>query len=288
MKKQDRTLSRAMKRHVSIVVPCFNGLRFTRRCIDSLLRYTSYPFELVVIDNGSHDGTKDFFRDLSKTVAGRSSSLVGCTFIDNSNNRGVAAAVNQGIRKTRSAFVCYLNSDIIVTAGWLERLVFHASADKKIGVVGCCTNLADENCSAQPDMREIQRIAAAMALSRDRAYSPAAFVHGFCMLIKREVIDTVGLFDERFYPCAFEDLDYCLRTLKSGYKLITALDVFLYHFSGRSKHSRCFDAAHGGFKATDKKMHQVFIDKWGEDGVVFLRNLPRRLKLSEHAAVKIH
>lgn len=277
-----------MKGHVSIVIPCYNGLQFTRQCIESVLRYTSCPFDLIVIDNGSHDGTGKYFRGLERTIIGSSSCLTGFTLIVNPDNRGVAAALNQGIQRSRGAFVCYLNSDILVTAGWLERLVFHAAADRKIGVVGCCTNLSEEESPIPVDMREIQRTAAALALARDRAYIQTVFVHGFCMLVKRDVIDTVGMFDERFYPCAFEDLDYCLRVAKNGFQLITALDVFLYHFSGRSKHSSSFDTAHGGFTAINEKMYGVFMEKWGNEGDAFIRNLPRRLTLSGHRDVQKH
>ena len=110
----------------SVIVPCWNQLDFTRHCLRALFRYTDRPWELIVIDNGSTDGTGEFLAGVQ--VGGR----VPVTVIHNERNRGFPAAINQGLRAARGEFLVMLNNDAVVTEAWLEHLIALSGASLEI------------------------------------------------------------------------------------------------------------------------------------------------------------
>src|SRR3989339_690069 len=215
---------------VSIIVPCFNKLRFTRMCVNSILKYTSHPYELIVIDNGSKDGTAKYFKVLKKSVkTGVTQSIKRLAVVISKDNLGVSGALNRGVKISKGDYICYLNNDVIVTTGWLEGIVRCAQSDKSIGIVGCSTNTITDYAGLFPvysgyrNIKEIQRTAVAVSIDKEGVYKKADYVHGLCMFIKRQVTKKIGLFDERFYPCCWEDLDYSYRAAKAGYRLVNAM-----------------------------------------------------------------
>ena len=101
----------------SIIVPCFNEREFTRLCIQALFQHTRPAWELIIIDNGSTDGTAIYLEGAQDTTA------VPVTVISNAQNRGFPAAVNQGLEVARGEFLILLNNDAVVTDGWLDQLI---------------------------------------------------------------------------------------------------------------------------------------------------------------------
>ena len=96
----------------SIVIVTHNQLEYTRQCLDSIRRLTDEPYELIVVDNGSSDGTVEYLR-----------SLPDVRLIVNETNRGFPAAANQGIARAGGSQILLLNNDVVVTTGWLCRLL---------------------------------------------------------------------------------------------------------------------------------------------------------------------
>jgi len=97
---------------VSIIVLTYNEVAYTRACLESLRRSTALPYELIVVDNGSTDGTPAYLR----TVA-------GAKLVLNERNRGFAGGCNQGLALARGRYLLLLNNDTLLPAGWLERLL---------------------------------------------------------------------------------------------------------------------------------------------------------------------
>ena len=120
----------------SMIIPCWNQLEFTRKCIAALLRRTRPPWELIVVNNGSTDGTADYLAGVQDV------SPVPVTIIANGTNRGFPAAINQGLQYARGEYLVLLNNDVVVTDGWLEQLV-------ALATVGCTTEMADWNSGAR-------------------------------------------------------------------------------------------------------------------------------------------
>ena len=124
---------------VSIIIPCFNAVEYTKQCIESILQQTNMSYELILINNGSSDGTKEYFKILKKKLK-PNEKLQKIIIVQAEKNLGVAKALNLGISKSIGKYICYLNNDVIVTKDWLKKLVNVSKSDKKIGAVGTMFN----------------------------------------------------------------------------------------------------------------------------------------------------
>ncbi len=113
----------------SIVIVTHNQVEYTRQCLDSIRLVTDEPLELIVVDNGSTDGTVEFLR-----------ALPGARVIVNQTNRGFPAAANQGMAVATGNQVLLLNNDVVATTGWLGRMLRALRSDPKMGLVGPTSN----------------------------------------------------------------------------------------------------------------------------------------------------
>ena len=134
----------------SIIVPCWNQVVFTRQCVAALRQHTRDPWELIVIDNGSTDGTGHYLAGV------RDMSSVPVTVISNATNLGFPAAINQGLR-VRGEYLVLLNNDVVVVDGWLDQLVALVNAKADLVVdeggaspAGPSAELARECSGASP------------------------------------------------------------------------------------------------------------------------------------------
>lgn len=213
--------------HCSIVIVAHNQLQYTRLCIESIIKCTRYPHRLVLVDNGSTDGTEAYFRSIPKA-----------TVIRMEANAGFPRGANAGLRAADGKHVVLLNNDTIVTHGWLTRLVQAAEGDQNAGVIGPVTNHAKgAQLLERRDFRDAEELEQYAEMVADRNAGQRKVVDGlsgFCMLIKRELIDRVGYLDERFGIGNFEDDDYCMRARQAGFTLLIVMDCFIYHFGERT------------------------------------------------------
>ena len=220
-------------------------------CLDSIFEHTHLPYELIVVDNGSSDGTVEYLEELS----GKHQHM---RFVPSPLNLGFGAGNNLGMAVARGEYVVLLNNDLVLTDGWLERMIVHAKKDERIGVVGPRSHyvsgpqrIPDIKYGDMPQMhREASRIA--------REHEAEGFeyprVVGFCMLVKRAVIDQIGGFDEAYGLGNFEDDDFCWRANTAGFRCFVASDVYVHHFGSRTfagegiDHKSCMDTAWEWFK----------------------------------------
>ncbi|HMZ56482.1 MAG TPA: glycosyltransferase family 2 protein [Nitrospira sp.] len=194
---------------VSVVIALYNQLDFTRQCIETLKRHSPDSVELILIDNGSVDGTADYLRTVKATT------------ILNPTNLGCAKAWNQGIRASHGAVIGILNNDILVTPGWLDALLtFMEKQGLGIGCPAAREGLLDYDL---PAYAKLFTGACAEAV-RYELYAP-------CMLIRREVFDRVGLFDEGFEFGGCEDTDFLWRTKAAGFSVAMTGSALIHHFS---------------------------------------------------------
>ena len=193
---------------VSLVIPVYNQLVHTMQCLESMLHLPDKGDELIVVDNASTDGTPEYLKS------------VGVTVIRNETNRGCAKAWNQGILASRGDVIGILSNDIVVTPGWLLALLRFMDQTGH-GIVS-------------PAMREgpldyeLSRYAAEFtAVCRT---ATRAGLLGPCMLVRREVFDRIGLFDEGFSYGGCEDMDFLWRARKAGLTAGVTGSAFIHHF----------------------------------------------------------
>ncbi len=244
-------LKRMDMKMLSIIIPVHNQMEYTQACIESIQANTM-DYEIIVIDNGSTDGTQliskagDFGYDL---------------YIRNEENLGFPKAVNQGIEAAKGDVIAILNNDLVLTPQWLEILQGHLS--NGLDMVGPVTNsisgpqqvLIDQ----YEDLTTLYKAAEGNKKKNEGQSYPYHRLVFFCVAIKREVIDKVGLLDEIYTPGNCEDDDFCMRVIEAGFKLGIAKDCYIHHF--RSITHKAMDLDYRELLAKNQK---IFNDKWGD------------------------
>lgn len=224
----------AFKTHptVSIVVPVYNGIDFVPDCVGSLLAYpASFPIEVIVIDNGSTDGTLEKLRQLAE----KQSNL---SIYANDTNVGFAQAINQGAALARGDYISICNSDIIATPGWLDRLVQAMRNDPDLAVVSPVTNYVGEGPQLDPQAAEVtpesaNQYAQRVASRKEFIYIPDRLVF-FCVLVRKLHFDLLGGISGVFGLGNYEDDDFCLRARVAGFKLGIDTGAFVFHYGSRT------------------------------------------------------
>ncbi|WP_421333141.1 glycosyltransferase [Aeromonas sp. 603607] len=232
---------------IDIIVPVYNALDDVKNCLHSLKeKQDGYAVRIIVVNDGSDEETTNWLR---KYCHGDSIFELH----EHSVNRGYTQAVNTGLRVSDAPYIITQNSDTIATHGWLRGLVRCINSSDKIGIVGPLSNAAswqnvpnlyDENRNFAvndiPNNLKPDEMAALVAKVSERCYPKLPFVNGFCFMIKREVIDKIGIMDEENFPIGYgEENDFCIRAADAGYELAIADDTYVYHAKSKSfGHSR--------------------------------------------------
>ncbi|CAM3045559.1 glycosyltransferase family 2 protein [Paenibacillus sediminis] len=234
----------------SIIIPTHNGLHLLNECVESIRKYTQVPYEIVIVDNGSNDGTLDYC--LQENMI----------FVSLATNTGFASACNKGIAAASGDDLLLLHNDVIVSDGWLKNLTKALHSDEQVGIVGPIANVASRQQQVKRRrysyMSQFHRLSGQYNRSNRSKWKYTNSVDGFCFLFKREVMDKVGSFDERFSPGYYEDDDYCLRARVHGYKILVCGDVLVHHEGGATFH-HCFP---NGIDEIKVRNQHVFMDKW--------------------------
>lgn len=194
---------------VGLVIPLYNQVDYTRQCVESIERCTQIPYQLILVDNGSTDGTREFLQHVKATV------------IANATNLGCAKAWNQGVRAATGTVIGILNNDIVVTPAWLTGLLTFMEQGGH-GIV---------SPAAREGRLDYDLDAYAREFTRSCAGATRSEMYGACMVIHRRVFDRIGLFDEGFQYGGCEDIDFLWRTRAAGFSAATTGSVLIHHFS---------------------------------------------------------
>lgn len=216
---------------VDIIICVHSPLGVVKRCLKTLVQCTGMPYSFILVDDGSDEETRKYLVDFALAQ--------GAVLLRNDLAAGFALAADKGLRHSDADYVVILNSDVEVTAGWLERMVACAESDARIGLVGPPTNYDPRQAisdvlkhdewpvSSLPEGASPADIAAALRETSSRLYPRLPFLSGFCLMIKRAVINEVGYFDEASFGEWFMgEMDYRLRADKVGWQLALA-DVYV-------------------------------------------------------------
>jgi len=217
---------------ISVVIPTYNRRDLVERCLDSLALQTSDDIEIIVVDDGSTDGTTEL-------VASR---YPRAQVIRLPRNGGFAVAANVGIRAARGAWVLLLNNDVTMAPDGIARMLEtaeYAGAD----IVAPLILWDDDRAriySAGDRMRKDGRPEPIGFRQSREGFTPPEFIFGAtaaCGLFRREVFDTIGLLDESF-GAYFEDSDLCFRARLAGFRAALAAEAVAYHIGSASQGGR--------------------------------------------------
>ncbi len=234
---------------VSIVLAAYNALEYSRTCLESIIEYTKVPYELVLVDNGSSDGTKEYFE-----------TFPGARVIRNETNLGFPRGYNQGMKACNGKYIVLINNDCIVSYNWLSNMLSCARSDAAIGMVGPRGNRINGVQRIEREfnsLEEFYRFTGEFNKPDPKKWFEVKKLVGFCLLLKREVMEKIGYFDESYGLGTHEDIDYALRARQAGFKLFCAGNVFIYHFSHRT-----FIANKINLQEIYKHNKFVFSQKW--------------------------
>jgi N-acetylglucosaminyl-diphospho-decaprenol L-rhamnosyltransferase len=271
-----------------VVVVNYNTGTYLTRCLRSAFESAGDArLEVIVVDNASHDGSAD-------AAIAENPNVV---LIRNDTNRGFGAAANQGIRQSSAPFVLLLNPDAEIASGTLGGFVKLARDRPRAGAVGALVR--DPDGSIYPSARRVPTIGEALGHAFlgpfvpnrfSRAYTMAdwdrrsersvEWVSGSCVLLRREALDAVGLFDEGYFMYV-EDVDLCTRLRRAGWDVLFSPEMEVLHIGGVST---------GGYRSRrmtlehSRSIYRYFV-KHGSPGIVALLRPIARVALRIRAEI---
>ncbi|OIO17253.1 glycosyl transferase family 2 [Candidatus Kuenenbacteria bacterium CG11_big_fil_rev_8_21_14_0_20_37_9] len=228
---------------LSIIIVSYNVRDLLKKCLESIFRYIkNIDFEVIVIDNASSDG--------SAAMVGR--EFLTVNLIANKKNLGFASANNQGIARVRGKYILILNDDTELIDNSLEKLIGLMEKNNNWAIMGC--KLLNQDGSLQASVRRfphffdqllvLLKLHHLPSFKRDlENYMCTVFdygqtqeveqIMGACMLIRKEIFDKIGSFDEKYFYW-FEEVDLCKRAANVGLKVIYTPQAQIIHHGGAS------------------------------------------------------
>lgn len=243
------------RRDVSIIIPCFNKVDYTVRCLTSLAEHTPADrYEVVIVDNASSDATPDLCAQLEGDV----------TAIRNDVNLGFSKACNQGAAAATGRHLLFLNNDTEALPGWLEPMLDIIESEPDVGAVGSKLLFPDDTLQhAGVIVTEVEGGVPISATHEHyrlpKDHPPANFrrdmdiVTGACVLFRREAFEAAGGFDEGYWN-GYEDVDLCLSLRDAGWRVVYEPASSLYHHESVSGPER--------FRKVDANVQRLQ-DRWG-------------------------
>jgi GT2 family glycosyltransferase len=201
----------------SIVIPTFNQNEQLRDCIYSIRRHTETPHEIIVVDNGSTDGTLGFL--LQESVS----------FISFPGSRGFTAACNAGLKIARGSSLLLMSNDVLVSRNWLDNMLNCLYQSEDIGIVGPFDHLSSGKQQIEEPPSTLEDRAQMYYETNKGKSEEVQHLISSCFLFKRKLMEEIGFLNTRFNQAQAEADDYWNRARLAGYRLMIAQDTFIGH-----------------------------------------------------------
>jgi GT2 family glycosyltransferase len=213
-----------------------SNLEYLKPCLENLIQTTIHP-EIIIVNNNSNDGTDAYLHFMQK----RYPNLI--KFISLSDNLGFPGSINAGLDIAQGEMIVLLNDDVLTTPRW--NTILHSAMDAaeqqglRVGLASPVTNYAAAMCRIADDDIPVAEqnpwhFAQKLYTQCQSSYRLALWLPAFALMVKREVFDTIGQLDERFFPGGCEDIDFAIRALEAGYHAIVAEGVFVFHHGSKT------------------------------------------------------
>ncbi|MCK9570845.1 glycosyltransferase [Candidatus Pacearchaeota archaeon] len=223
---------------VSIIIPVLNQVELTKAVLENIGKTVTMPYEVIIIDNGSTDETPAFLEHEH------------LKHVRNKRNMGMSVAWNHGGRKAKGTHMCFLNNDLVLADGWLEKLLEHDEH-------AICPSY-EQGPDLRTDFEKRNTALAKKTLQVNEADIPGLHPKGFAgfiFMISREVWDRVGRFDEDLLYW-YGDTDYYWRMKAMGYRPVMSRNVLIHHWKNRT----CDTLE--DFIPQRERDRQVFLGRW--------------------------
>ena len=253
---------------ISIVLLTYTDLELTQQCLQYIRGYADEPYELIVVNNGSEDETVDYLQ-----------AQDDIQLILNSENEGIARGYNQGTGLARGKYILFMSYYSLLTENCLGSMLRCLQDQNLAAMVGPVSNDVSGYQRIPIPYHDLSDIENFVPTHRDKNLGVSKQVFrllSHCLLIKKQVLDELGGFDERFSPETYEDDDLCLRAIQKGYALYVAEDAFVHYINPLKMPTA--DSA-GYFKILTENRQRA-IAKWGFDIPDYLLKLRVPISIS--------
>lgn len=239
---------------VSIIIPVYNNIECTLNCLKSISMNTRGSFEIVIVDDASEDDVQDALKNIGNI-----------TVIRNENNAGFVESCNKGAKRCKGKYILFLNNDTLVTENWLEPLI-QAMELQDVGAVGAKLVYPDGRLQEAGGI--IWNDASGWNYGRgDDPAKPeynfvrdADYCSGAALIVRRDLFEELGGFDEQFKPGYYEDTDLCFSIRDLGYRVLYQPRSVVTHFEGLTSGTDI----NTGMKRYQEVNKEKFSRKWNQ------------------------
>ncbi len=204
-----------------IVIAVWNLRDITMRCIESIIKNTDYPYHIIIVDNGSDYETKTYLEQLRDD-----SRIKKYTLIRNEENSGATKAFNQGMLAAKAPLILLLNNDTIVTKGWLTEMVRAINSAPDVGIVNPNSNNMGTRV---PKNKTLDEFAKELSRRFSGKFIEQGLAVGFCYLMKRKMLDEIGIWNESYGFGNYEETEHCILARRAGYRFLMAKGTYVFH-----------------------------------------------------------
>jgi GT2 family glycosyltransferase len=211
---------------VSIIIVNLNGKKWLEKCFKSVLA-SDYPhdkFEIILVDNGSTDGSVKFVKDLFRNDT-------RIKVLCNERNLGWSPANNQGMKLAKGEILICLSNDMEVDPRWLKEIVNMMRSDSSIGIVPCNSISMWDRKTFDSGMNFLDKYGFAYSYAPQEKPRQVFFAEGMAFAIRKHVFEEIGGFDD-YYFMEYDDMDLSWRARLAGYKVFFCPTSLVYHARG--------------------------------------------------------
>ena len=245
-----------MKKYkVDIIIPVYNSLNWVKICIKAVLNNTNFDIigKIYLMNDCSNKETSSYLNEISN----KHKDII--ELINNKENLGFLKTCNKAMTISKSDYVLLLNSDCAVSKNAIEKMANAMSKDKSIGLLCPIASVSSNLSYPIPEGMNFMQVNEIFEKQFSGKTFDACTVVGNCLMISRDNINKVGLFDEIYGRGYSEETDYQFKSMKKGFKAKVLIDTYVYHESRVS-----FGESEKQLKIREEHL-KIFFDRWREE-----------------------
>lgn len=208
-----------------IVIATWNAQEMTRTALESLNRTAGFPYRLIIVDNSEEPSAREYFRKISA-----SGEFGETLLIQNEYNLGWLKATNIGLQHATADYICLLNNDVICGSDWLRLCIEVMETHPDVGLTNPRGNERSENAR----IKDIDGYARKLATDNRGLVTELDHCSGFCMVIRRALLERIGFLDEIFDGGHYEDDDLSRRAQQAGFRCVQCDSALVFHLGSQS------------------------------------------------------